>query len=94
MPALHPYVSGATGKDHGNDYRISDPETACVSSAKLQYALLYLLLSDGAQRALEIIEDYKPNFDTMKEYFDYVEKVNIDCRAVTYGEGNRITLDY
>ena len=94
MPALHPYVSGATGKDHGNDYRISDPETACVSSAKLQYALLYLLLSDGAKRALEIIEDYKPNFDTMKEYFDYVDKVNIDCRAVAYGEGNRITLDY
>ena len=94
MPALHPYVSGATGKDHGNDYRISDPETACVSSAKLQYALLGLLLSDGAKRAREIVEDYKPEFATMKEYFDYVDRVNIDCRAVTYGEGNKVTMDY
>ncbi|MBR6772873.1 MAG: amidohydrolase [Clostridia bacterium] len=94
MPALHPYISGATGKDHGNDYRISDPETACVTSAKAQYALLRLLLSDNAKRAWEIVEDYKPNFATVKEYFDYIDGININCRAVTYGEGNRITLDY
>ena len=30
----------------------------------------------------------------MKEYFDYVDRVNIDCRAVTYGEGNKVTMDY
>ena len=94
MPALHPYISGATGKDHGNDYRISDPETACVSSAKVQYSLLCLLLSDEAERACKIIADYVPNFATMQEYFDYVDKVNIDCRAVCYGEGNKVSIDY
>ena len=35
MPALHPYIGGASGSSHGKDYRIADPELACVTSAKV-----------------------------------------------------------
>ncbi|MBQ3107458.1 MAG: amidohydrolase, partial [Firmicutes bacterium] len=47
MPILHPYISGAVGTGHGNNYYIADPETACVKSALCQLLLLDALLSDG-----------------------------------------------
>ena len=61
MPAIHPYAAGAKGKSHGNDYQVKDPVAACVGSAKMQMAMLRLLLSDEAKRAKEIIALPKRN---------------------------------
>ena len=84
MPALHPTIGGASGTFHGNTFRIVDPETACVQSAQVQLVFLAMALADGGRRAKEIIENYKPVFGSMQEYFDFVDKLNLDQDAVAY----------
>ena len=49
MPVLHPYAGGAEGTGHGEDYRIADPEKACVLNAKWQLVMLTMLLENGAE---------------------------------------------
>lgn len=92
MPAIHPTVSGASGASHGADYYITDPECACVKSAQVQLLMLRLLLQDGGARAKSIVENYQPEFASMQEYFDFVDKLNLDQQAVCYSEDGQITL--
>lgn len=88
MPSIHPYMGGAVGKGHGNDYYIADPETACITSAKVQLNMLALLLGNGAERAKKIIAEYKPIFPSKEAYFEAMENLRLDCTAVTYdGQG-------
>jgi metal-dependent amidase/aminoacylase/carboxypeptidase family protein len=94
MPALHPYIGGAEGKGHGNDYRITDPDTACVKSAQVQLMYLAMLLRNDGAEAKKIIEEYQPYFASMQDYFAYMDKLNIDKEAVTYGEGNDISISF
>ena len=94
MPALHPYIGGAIGGSHGKDYRIADPELACVKSAQAQLAFLVMALQDDAIRAKELIEDYKPTFASYQEYFDYVDKLNLDCQGVSYEDNGSVVLRF
>jgi len=91
MPTVHAYVGGATGKEHGNDYRIPDP-VACVDSAKLQVEVLKRLLENGAARAKESVENYKPHFAKKEEYFAYIDALNRDYDAVRYSENGDVLL--
>ena len=76
----------ATGTSHGNNYRIADPERACVDAAKWQLGMAKLLLENGATRAKQIIADFKPEFPSAKAYLDYMDSINTS--------GNRInTID-
>ena len=84
MPVVHPYAGGATGRAHGNDYQIADPEAACVASAKLQVEMLYMLLSNGAERAKEVIENYEPQFKSKDEYFAFVDKLSCAGDRIEY----------
>ena len=86
MPVIHPYAGGATGTSHGNDYYITDPEAACVASAKLQLSMLALLLGGGAERAKKIVEEYEPQFESAKAYLDYVDSLNCTGDRIEYGE--------
>lgn len=92
MPALHPSIGGASGAFHGNTFRIVDPETACVQSAQVQLVFLAMALADGGKRAKEIIENYEPAFGSMQEYFDFVDKLNLDQEAVSYEGDYKATL--
>lgn len=94
MPALHPMIGGATGAMHGDKYRISDPYSACVQSAKVQLVFLAMALADGGKRAKEVIADYQPPFGSMQEYFDYVDKLNLDQEAVAYEGDCKVTLTF
>lgn len=94
MPMVHPYVGGGAGKGHGNDYRIADPDTACVKAAQVELVYLAMLLGNAGAEAKKIIESYTPYFDSKESYFRYMEKLNIDKEAVTYGEENHITISY
>lgn len=94
MPALHPCTAGATGQSHGNDYYIADPETACVKSAQAQLVFLVLALRNNGEKAKDLIESYEPVFDSMQAYFDYVDKLNLDCDAVSYEEDGRVILSF
>ena len=85
MPVVHPYAAGSTGKSHGNDYSISDPETACVTNAKWQLAMVSLLLGDGARRAKKIIADFTPMFASKEDYLAYVDGLNSRGDRIVYG---------
>ena len=56
--------------------------------------MLRLLLQDGGARAKSIVANYEPEFKSMQEYFDFVDKLNLDQQAVTYGEDGQVTLNF
>lgn len=86
MPALHPYAAGSSGTSHGMDYYISDPEKACVDSAKWQLSMLYMLLSDGACLAKKIISEYEPTFESKEEFLAYLDSVELHGERIEYCE--------
>ena len=86
MPIIHPHCGGAKGKSHGADYYIVDPECACLKSAKMQLAMLLILLENDAQRAKEIIADFKPVFKSKEEYFAFLEDMYSTGDRITYTE--------
>ena len=92
MPVIHPYAPGSSGTIHGIDYKIADPDLACVASAKLQLNMLYLLLKDGAERANRIITDFKPRFNSKEEYLAYIDGFNASGDRITYSGNERADI--
>ena len=94
MPTVHPHISGAVGHGHGDDYYITSFESACMDSAKVQLVFTELLLGNEAARAKEIVANYKPDFATMQDYFDFMDGLISDKEAVRYNEDGTVTLDF
>lgn len=94
MPTIHPAISGAVGNGHGSDYYITDPDTACVASAKVQMEFLRLLLKDGGKQAMTVIENYKPTFASKEDYFAYVDQLALNRQAVSYQENGDVVLHF
>ena len=67
MPAIHPYVGGATGLGHGNDYVVRDYGLAVVTAAKALADTVVDLLADGAEGAGQVLANHKPAM-TKDEY--------------------------
>jgi len=93
MPVVHPYAGGAAGKAHGNDYQIIDPVAACIGSAKLQLGMLYILLSNGAERAKNVIAEYKPEFESKEAYFAFVDGISCKGNRIEYSDENTVTVN-
>jgi amidohydrolase len=62
MPAIHPYIGGATGRGHSEDYIITDPELAYIVPAKALALTAVDLLYDGAREAKRIKSEFTPRF--------------------------------
>jgi hypothetical protein len=92
MPTIHPYAGGSAGIDHGENYAIADPESACVKSAKWQLAMLILLLQNGGERAKKIISDFTPAFANKEDYFSYVEAIKTSGDRITYNDDGTATV--
>ena len=60
MPAIHPHIGGAEGIGHSENYQIVDPELAYITGAKAMALTVVDLLYDGATKALEIKQNFKP----------------------------------
>ncbi|MBP3437649.1 MAG: amidohydrolase [Clostridia bacterium] len=88
MPVVHPYSGGTEGTPHGADYMVSDPERACIKSAKMQMAMLLILLGDGARRAKKIIQDFTPLYKTKEEYFAMLDALHCQGERIVYKEGS------
>ena len=87
MPVIHPYASGASGRSHGNDYKIFNVDWACVDSAKWQLAMVEILLKDGAIRAKEIVKNYKAPFKSKKEFLTFYDSLSRAGNRITYADG-------
>ena len=94
MPAIHPYVGGATGSAHGTNYQITDPELACVTSAKIQLLAAKALLENGAEKANKFVAEFVPTMESKQAYFDFVDSLDMNKRTVTYQEDGTITLNF
>ena len=92
MPMIHPYVSGASGKSHGSDYVITDPDTAVIGSAQVQLRFLQLLLQEDARQAKAVLQNYQPLYASKEVYFEKMDRLNMDIQAVTYQENQDVVL--
>lgn len=92
MPVVHPYMTGAVGTCHGDDYRIADPYACCVEGAIWQMGMLKLLLGNGAERAKRIIAEYKPQFESKEAYLAFVDGINCQGDRITYNEDGTVTV--
>ena len=71
MPAIHPYVGGATGLGHGADYVVQDYKLAVITAAKALAATAVDLLADGAAKGGGIVGGHRPNM-TRPEYLEFM----------------------
>ncbi len=92
MPAIHPYMGGAAGRSHGNNYYIEDPEQACINPAKMMMGTLKLLLSDNAAKAKEVLAKKNTRYSSKETYFKDIDRFMMDLDAVAYQEDGSIIL--
>lgn len=86
FPSLHPHISGAEGKSHGDDYRLVDPENACVRSAQGQILMAVELLKDNAAQAKVVMERFRPVYPSKEAYFETMDQLLADRNLVEYTE--------
>lgn len=85
MPAIHGYVSGSSGVPHSDSFVISNPEKACINSAKAQLMLIDKLLKDDARVAKKIKEEFKPTYSSINEYFEELKSLQVDSESFITG---------
>ena len=74
MPALHPYLSGATGPGHSAEWQITDKEMGYLAPAKSLATMAADLLCGDAEKAKAILADYRPAM-SKAEYLAFQEGV-------------------
>lgn len=94
FPAIHGYAYGASGVSHGKDYYIVDPINACVNSAVVQVCLIRQLLSNNAEKAKQVMANYKPQFNSIEEFIAHKDSVIKEKTMVTYNDNGTIKLDF
>lgn len=94
MPIVQPFVDGAKGKPHGNDYEICNPQSACVDSAKWQVAMLCLLLENNATRAKKIMQEYKPLFPSKEAFLKFQDSLNTFGDRIIYRDNGIAEVQY
>jgi amidohydrolase len=72
MPAIQPFIVGASGGGHSVDWCISDKDKAYVGPAKLMSLTVVDLLKDDAQKARQIIEQHEPAM-SKEEYIAFLD---------------------
>ncbi len=82
MPAIHPYVGGATGLGHGADYVVQDYGLAVITAAKALAATAVDLLADGASQAGEVIGGHRPMM-TRPQYLQFMRGL---AKEETFGD--------
>ena len=93
MPAVHPFIPGIEGGLHNADFRVVDAEKACVGSAKFQLAMVYLLMSNRAKRAMQVIKASKPYFANKTEYFKYIDSLACEGDRIEYSFDSNVKVN-
>lgn len=60
MPAIHPLMGGFSGSLHGKDFKMANPETACIIPAKVMAMTVIDLLGSKASLARKLLAKFKP----------------------------------
>ena len=92
IPVIHPYIGGAVGKGHGDDYYIADKELALIYNAKWQTAIVVKLLENNASCAKDIIKSFNPLFKNKDELFNFRAKFKKDGDRIEYRPDGEIII--
>lgn len=60
MPVIQPTMGGFNGALHSKDFEIADKEAVYISASKILACTAYDLLKNGAKKAIEIKNSFKP----------------------------------
>ncbi len=74
MPAIHPYVGGATGLGHGANYMVEDYNLAVVTATKALTSTTIDLLADGANQAGKVISGQRAEM-TRDQYLTFMRQL-------------------
>jgi len=75
MPVLETYIGGISGTGHGADYAIADPDVAYVLAAKYLACMAAELMSNGAEKAMDVLSKFTPLFDSRQAYFETADRL-------------------
>ena len=70
MPVWHPYIFGASGTGHGNDYLMADKEAVYVNMAKLLAMTAIDLMHDEADAARKLLDTATPRL-SKDQYLEF-----------------------
>jgi len=94
MPGVQFNAAGAIGVGHGINYYVKDANRQCVNSAKAQLFVADALLCNDGAAAKEICKNYKPEYPSIKAYFEAINDIILDKDAVKYDENGNATVDF
>lgn len=92
LPVCQPMVTGAKGTIHGADFDMGDMDKSCMNPVRILTVLIFELLSENGKKALDIIEHYQPVYASKEAYFEAIDQIAADYRAVSYEEDGSINL--
>lgn len=75
MPVIHPCIGGVEGGLHSSIFRVKDPDTSFILSAKYLANMVLELMGNSAENARNIVEKHIPMFKSKNEYFEFVDKL-------------------
>ncbi|MBE6994617.1 MAG: hypothetical protein E7423_08270, partial [Ruminococcaceae bacterium] len=94
MPGMQFSSSGVVGTFHGIDFQVVDADRLCVNATKAQLFVADALLNNGGAAAKEICKNYKPQYPSIKAYFEAINDLILDKDAVKYDENGNATVDF
>ena len=92
FPSVHAWVFGAKGTLHGSDFSVAEPEKLCVNAAILEFAVVRRLLENGAEKAKEIIKNFKPVYPSIRDYVAHKKSQNVERETVIQNEDGSVTI--
>jgi len=93
MPTVQPCLPGATGILHGADFVFPDAEKACSDSALVQVYMLDMLMKNGAEKALQVVAEYKPQFESKEAFFACIDRLKHSGDRIQYKEDGHATVE-
>ncbi|MGN0979689.1 MAG: amidohydrolase [Candidatus Avoscillospira sp.] len=91
--ALHVHIAGASGQAHGDNYRITDPETCCVTSAVMELSLAAELLMNDAAAAKEVLAGPPLRYPNKEAYFEDIDRFDRAWDLIAY-DGNTAAVTF
>lgn len=93
MRSIHPHIAGSSGKGHGDDYFVTDPETCCVLGGAIMLTMAATLLENDAARGREILAGPPLRYPNKEAYFAAIDEFLCDRELVSY-DGNTATVTF
>ncbi len=91
MPCIQAAVSGSSGRGHGSDYIIKNPEWAYMLGAEALTRFAYDFLKDGAAIAKGILAQSHPTH-TKESLLKEIDGFCRDFEPIEYGEDGSISI--